>query len=75
MHFQWQSTTNRTQLHAHNYIHTHQTRVAHATSWQHLTTHLQHNCIKNSKQSIVKEAIFWQSTRFYGMSDVKLLIV
>ena len=30
------------------------------TSWQHLTKHLQHNCIKNSKQSTVKEAIFWQ---------------
>ena len=30
------------------------------TSWQHLRNHLPHNCIKNSKQSTVKEAIFWQ---------------
>ena len=51
----WQSTTNRTQLHAHNCIHTHQTQVAHATSWQHLTTHFQHNYIKNINSVLLKK--------------------
>ena len=58
---QEQNTASYTQL----YSHTHQTQVAHATSWQFLTKHSQHNCINNSKQSTVKEAIFWQSTGFY----------
>ena len=57
-------------LHSHTHI-KHKWYMT-CTSWQHLTTRLLHNCINNSKQSTVKEAIFWQSIGFYLMSRMRV---